>query len=120
VTMSFDTNLHTMMGISPEIAVKTLADIGVDAVGANCGRGPAEMEPIMEQMISARGDDLLLIAQSNAGLPQLVGDRFKYDCPPAEMAAHALRLRELGVDMIGACCGSTPEHIAAMHAALSS
>jgi 5-methyltetrahydrofolate--homocysteine methyltransferase len=118
-TMSFDTNLHTMMGTSPEIAVKTIADTGVDAVGANCGRGPAEMEAIMSQMVSARSDDLLLIAQSNAGLPQLVGDRFEYDAPVDEMARHAVRLRELGVDLVGSCCGSTPTHVAAMHSALS-
>jgi len=117
-TLSFDTNLHTMMGVSPEMAVKTLADVAVDAVGANCGRGPSEMEAIMAQMAAARPDGLLLIAQSNAGLPQLVGDRFEYDTPPEEMAAHAIRLRDLGVDLIGACCGSTPQHLAAMHAAL--
>jgi 5-methyltetrahydrofolate--homocysteine methyltransferase len=118
-TMSFDTNLHTMMGTSPEVAVKTLADTAVDAVGANCGRGPAEMEQIMSQMASARPADLLLIAQSNAGLPQLVGDHFEYDAPVEEMAAHAVRLRDLGVDLIGSCCGSTPTHVAAMRAALA-
>ena len=119
-TLSFDTNLHTMMGVSPEVAVKTLADTAVDAVGANCGRGPAEMEAIMSEMAAARVDDLLLIAQSNAGLPQLVGDRFEYDAPAEEMAAHALRLRGLGVDVIGSCCGSTPTHVAAMRAVLTS
>jgi len=118
-TMSFDTNLHTMMGVSPEVAVKTLADEGVAAVGANCGRGPEEMEAIMTQMASARPDGLLLIAQSNAGLPKLVGDVFVYDAPPEQMAAHALRLREIGVDIIGACCGSTPAHIRAIGAALN-
>jgi len=69
-------------------------------------------------MAAARADGLLLIAQSNAGLPKLVGDTFVYDAPPEQMAAHALRLREIGVDIIGACCGSTPEHIHAMAAAL--
>lgn len=120
VTLSFDTNLHTMMGISPEVAVKTLADLPVDAVGANCGRGPAEMEAIMTQMVTARPAGLLLVAQSNAGLPQLVGDHFEYDAPVEEMAAHAVRLRDMGVDLIGACCGSTPTHIQAMHDSLVS
>ena len=117
-TLSFDTNLHTMMGVSPELAVKTLADFGVAAVGANCGRGPSEMEAIMASMVTARPAGLLLIAQSNAGLPQLVGDRFEYDAPVPEMAAHAVRLRDMGVDLIGACCGSTPQHVAAMRVAL--
>ena len=117
-TMSFDTNLHTMMGVSPEVAVKTLADTRVDAVGANCGRGPEEMEAIMTQMAGARTEGLLLIAQSNAGLPHLVGDRFEYDVPAEGMAAHAERLRDLGIDLIGSCCGSTPQHVAAMRTAL--
>ena len=51
---------------------------------------------------------MLLVAQSNAGLPQLVGDQFEYDATPDELADHAARLHELGIDLIGACCGSTP------------
>ena len=114
VTMSFDTNLRTMMGVRPADAVRELASFGVDAVGANCGRGPGEMAAIAAQMVQARTDGLLLVAQSNAGLPQVVGDHFEYDSPPAEMAGHAAELRDLGIDLIGACCGSTPQHIAAM------
>ncbi len=118
-SLSFDTNLRTMMGVRPADAVATLAEAGVDAVGANCGRGPGEMEAIAEQLTRARADGLLVVAQSNAGLPQLVGDRFEYDASPDELADHALALRGLGVDVIGACCGSTPAHIAAMRQALS-
>jgi 5-methyltetrahydrofolate--homocysteine methyltransferase len=117
-TLSFDTNLRSMMGVRPGDAVRRLAAAGVDAVGANCGRGPDEMALIAAQLAEARPDGLLLVAQSNAGLPQVVGDHFEYDAPPAEMAAHAAALRELGIDLIGACCGSTPEHIAAMRSAL--
>ncbi len=118
-TLSFDTNLRTMMGVRPAQAVTALAAVGVDAVGANCGRGPEEMEAIAAELVEARPDGLLLVAQSNAGLPQLVGDRFEYDASPADLARHATALRELGVDLIGACCGSTPEHIAAMRTALA-
>ena len=117
-SLSFDTNLRTMMGVRPADAVTALVDLGVDAVGANCGRGPEEMESIAEQLSAARAGDVLLVAQSNAGLPQLVGDRFEYDASPEELAAHARALRDLGVDLVGACCGSTPAHIAAMHEAL--
>lgn len=119
VTLSFDTKLRTMMGVTPASAVTTLAALGVDAVGANCGRGPEEMETVMAQMTAVRPEGLLLIAQSNAGLPQLVGDHFEYDSPPEQMAAHAARLRALGVDLIGGCCGSTPEHVRAMSEALA-
>jgi len=118
-TLSFDTNLRTMMGVRPADAVEALAEAGVDAVGANCGRGPGEMEAIAEQLTRARADDLLVVAQSNAGLPQLVGDRFVYDASPDDLADHARALRDLGVDLVGACCGSTPDHIAAMSRALA-
>ncbi len=118
VTMSFDTNLHTMMGVSPAAAVVAIAEFGADAAGANCGRGPGEMEIIMGQMADARPEGVLLVSQSNAGLPHLVGDRFEYDAKPDAMATHAQHLRLAGVELVGACCGSEPEHIAAMHEAL--
>ncbi len=120
VTMSFDTKLRTMMGVSPSLAVTELGALGVAAVGANCGRGPEEMEAIMADMVAARPAGLLLIAQSNAGLPHVVGDHFEYDKSPADMAAHAVRLRDMGVELIGSCCGSTPAHTKAMAAALLS
>ena len=59
------------------------------------------------------------MAQSNAGLPQLVGDVFAYDATPEAMAGYARAARELGIDVIGGCCGSTPAHIAAMRDALA-
>jgi 5-methyltetrahydrofolate--homocysteine methyltransferase len=118
-TLSFDTNLRTMMGVRPADAVVALTAAGVDAVGANCGRGPGEMEQIAESLTLARADGVLVVAQSNAGLPQLVGDHFEYDASPEQLADHARALRDLGVDLVGACCGSTPAHIAAMGRALS-
>jgi 5-methyltetrahydrofolate--homocysteine methyltransferase len=120
VTMSFDTNVRTMMGVRPADAVVHLAAEGADAVGANCGRGPDEMEIIAADMVRVRPDGLLLVAQSNAGLPQVVGDHFEYDATPADLAAHAVRLAELGIDLVGGCCGSTPGHIAAMRATFTS
>lgn len=119
VTMSFDTNMRTMMGVRPAEAVTHLAAAGADAVGANCGRGPEEMELIAAEMVQARAGDLLLVAQSNAGLPQVVGDHFEYDATADDLAAHAGRLAELEIDLIGGCCGSTPAHIAAMNAILT-
>lgn len=118
-TLSFDTNLHTMMGVRPAAAVAALAGAGVEAVGANCGRGPQEMSQIAAELAEARPEGLLLAAQSNAGLPQVVGDHFEYDATPADMAVHAEDLRALGIDLIGACCGSTPEHTAAISKAIA-
>ena len=77
------------------------------------------MAAIAAQMVAARPEGLLLVAQSNAGLPQVVGDHFEYDATPADMARHAVELRDLGVDLIGACCGSTPEHVRAISRALA-
>jgi 5-methyltetrahydrofolate--homocysteine methyltransferase len=105
--------------VRPAEAVAALAAAGVDAVGANCGRGPEEMEAIAAQMAGARPDGLLLVAQSNAGLPQVVGDHFEYDASPADLARHAEALRDLGIDLVGGCCGSTPAHIAAVSEALA-
>jgi methionine synthase I (cobalamin-dependent) len=119
VTMSFDTNVRTMMGVRPGDAVAHLAASGADAVGANCGRGPDEMEIIAAEMVRARPSDLLLIAQSNAGLPHVVGDHFEYDATPDDLAGHAARLADLGIDLVGGCCGSTPAHIAAIRATLT-
>ncbi len=117
-TLSFDTNLRSMMGVRPGAAVTALAAAGVDAVGANCGRGPGEMETIAAELVEARPEHLLLVAQSNAGLPQVVGDHFEYDKSPADLAEHAKALHKLGIDLIGACCGSTPDHISAMRDAV--
>lgn len=119
VTMSFDTNVRTMMGVRPGDAVVHLAAAGADAAGANCGRGPEEMEIIAAEMAQVRPADLLLVAQTNAGLPQVVGDHFEYDATPSDLAAHASRLGELGIDLVGGCCGSTPAHIAAVRTALT-
>jgi 5-methyltetrahydrofolate--homocysteine methyltransferase len=118
-TLSFDTNLRTMMGVRPAEAVTALAADGVDAIGANCGRGPEEMASIAAQLAAARTGDVLLVAQSNAGLPQLVGDRFEFDASPEVMAEHTRELRTAGIDLIGGCCGSTPAHIAAMSDAVT-
>lgn len=119
VTLSFDTNLRTMMGVDPATALRTLAADGVDAAGANCGRGLDEMTVVVSRLVDARPDGLLLVAQPNAGLPELVGDRFAYTVGPEEMAEHARALREAGVDLVGSCCGSSPEHTRAIAAVVT-
>lgn len=117
-TMSFDTNYHTMMGVSPKQAMDALRGWGLRVLGANCGNGPGEIETVMAQMAEQRPEDVFLIAQSNAGLPQLVAGRTLFDGTPEVMADYAVKMEGLGINYIGACCGSAPAHIAAMHAAL--
>ena len=114
VTFSFDTNLRTMMGVKPAVAVKTLAAEGVRIIGANCGRGVDEMRVIAKELTEARPDGVFIITQSNAGLPKLVGGDFIYDGTPEEMSKYAKDMKELGVNVIGSCCGSTPAHTKAM------
>jgi len=116
-TMTFDTKLHTVMGVSPKKAAESLNSWGVEAMGANCGTGPQEVEKVMEEMKEAC-PEAVLVAQPNAGLPRLVQGRTQYDATPEVMAHYALRYAQLGVRIIGACCGSTPQHIAAMARAL--
>ena len=118
VTFSFDTNMRTMMGVKPEIAVKTLAAEGVRIIGANCGRGVDEMRIIAKELTGARPDGVFIITQSNAGLPKLVGDEFIYDGTPEEMAKYAKDMKDLGVNVIGSCCGSSPAHTKAMAATI--
>jgi 5-methyltetrahydrofolate--homocysteine methyltransferase len=114
VTMTFDVKGHTMMGVSPSQALHEIAGMGVELIGGNCGSGPEEIEQVMTAMSAERPDGILLMAQSNAGLPQLVGDEFRYGGTPEVMARYAVRMQELGVDVVGSCCGSTPAHTAAM------
>ena len=116
-TMTFDTRGHTMMGVSPEQAVAALQACGVDAVGGNCGNGPEEMVPVMTRMHAA-APDALLVAKSNAGMPELVDMRAVYRTEPAEMARQALAMRDAGARVVGGCCGSTPDHLRAMAVAL--
>ena len=118
-TMSFDTNLRTMMGVKPAQAVAKLSALGVRIIGANCGRGMDEMRLIAREMVEARPAGVFIIAQSNAGLPILVGDTFEYQGTPDEMAKFAEEMKELGVNIIGSCCGSTPAHTSAIARAIS-
>ena len=118
VTLSFDTNLRTMMGVKPAAAVTQLAAMGVRIIGANCGRGVDEMLLIAKELVGARPEGVFIITQSNAGLPKLQGDVFIYDGSPEDMADYARQMVELGVNIIGSCCGSTPAHTRAIASTL--
>lgn len=112
-TMTFQQKLHTIMGVSAPQAAEALAGWGATAIGANCGTGPEEVEKVLEQMKGAV-PDAFLVAKANAGVPRLVQGRTEYNATPELMAEYAGRFAQMGVTIIGACCGSTPEHIAAM------
>jgi methionine synthase I (cobalamin-dependent) len=116
-TLSYDTAGRTMMGVTGEEAVSRLAELGVAAMGANCGNNLADTEAATAEM-RAKNPDILLISKANAGMPQWVGAELHYSGSPEIMGAHAHRQREAGVQIIGACCGSSPEHLAMMRQVL--
>ncbi len=116
-TMTFDTHGFTMMGVSPTAALDALQEMGLAAFGGNCGNGPAEIEGVIKAM-HERNPEAVLVAKSNAGIPEMIGGEICYSGTPAVMAEHAVRIVELGARIVGGCCGSTPEHIRAMREAL--
>ncbi|MEI6404705.1 MAG: homocysteine S-methyltransferase family protein [Actinomycetes bacterium] len=118
-TMSFDTNLRTMMGVKPATAITEIAAMGVRVIGANCGRGTDEMRVIAQDFVDAKPDGIHIVLTSNAGLPQLVGDEFIYTGSPDDMAEFVSDMHAIGINAFGACCGSNAGHIAAIARVLS-
>jgi 5-methyltetrahydrofolate--homocysteine methyltransferase len=118
--MSFDAgqdNLYTQLGVKPEQLAKLADRMGLDAVGANCGTGPQAAVKIARRLLEAT--DLPVWIKPNAGLPkQLPGGVMRWPAGPDEMARCALELGEMGVTFVGGCCGTGPEHVRAMRAAL--
>ncbi len=112
-TMTFDTRGHTMMGVSPEQAAKALLALGATAIGGNCGNGPDEIMGVVRKMKAAY-PEAIIVAKSNAGMPELVKGKAVYQAKPNDMAKYAQEIRDAGARVIGACCGSTPAHLKAM------
>jgi 5-methyltetrahydrofolate--homocysteine methyltransferase len=117
-TMSFDTQGRTMMGVTPVQALQELKDLNLVAIGANCGNGLAEIIGVIESMQAVDDGQTVLIAKSNAGIPQWVNNELSYDGTPEIMASYANLVNRLGAKLIGGCCGSNPTHIEAMAHAL--
>ncbi|KAH3764416.1 methionine synthase [Pelomyxa schiedti] len=142
-TMSFERRGRTLMGVTPKALVGLAAELGLALVGANCGSGADETAKVMREMCAARDalgatprgsssttpesgpgtgqQAIYLMAQANAGLPSVdaATGEMHYSGTPEQMAAFARDMRGIGVNYIGACCGSTPQHIAAICAALA-
>ncbi|MGI9602833.1 MAG: betaine--homocysteine S-methyltransferase [Acidimicrobiales bacterium] len=116
-TMSFDTAGRTMMGVTGRQAAVLAVELGIEGIGANCGNNLADTEAAVTEMLSA-APDLVVVSKGNAGIPEWRGADLYYSGSPALMAAYADRARQLGVALIGACCGSTPDHIAHMRRVL--
>ena len=111
-TMVFDKGprgFFTMMGVSPEQAVSELHAAGADVVGTNCGNGIENM--LVLSHILLKLTDRPLLVHSNAGIPKLVGLNVVYDEKPKWMAQRFRQMAEMGIKIIGGCCGTTPDHI---------
>jgi 5-methyltetrahydrofolate--homocysteine methyltransferase len=116
-TMTFDATprgFFTVMGVDIERAARGLAEAGAKVIGSNCGQGSKNMIAIAREF--RRCTDRPLLIQSNAGLPEVVGDRIVYDESPEFMADCARELIGVGVAIIGGCCGTTPEYTASLRA----
>jgi 5-methyltetrahydrofolate--homocysteine methyltransferase len=104
---------RTMMGVTPQGAAREAVAAGADIVGANCGNGIVNMIEITRQTRAAQPNTPILI-NANAGLPVLEGERTVFKETPEFMASKVPDLIHAGAQIIGGCCGTTPEHIAAV------
>ena len=125
-SMTFTRDDRTLLGDSPYKAARALLEAGVDVIGVNCSGGPAQIFRILKQMRQAAAEATApegkaqpyFSAMPNAGWPEQVGGRIMYPANPEYFGEYALAFCELGAQLIGGCCGTTPQHIAAMRAAL--
>jgi 5-methyltetrahydrofolate--homocysteine methyltransferase len=120
-SMAFDAaggDYRTMMGVGVEAAVSRIVSLGVDAVGFNCGTasldGYIELAGRFVSAVKATGQDVIILAEPNAGRPELVEDKAVYNVSPDDFAAAAQKIYSAGVSIIGGCCGTGPEHIEAV------
>ena len=121
--MAYDVTLdgstfRTMMGVDPERAAEFMQEHGADIVALNCGTG-MDMERARQAVLRYLDvTDLPIMAQPNAGQPKLVNMKVVYDETPEQMVTGVVPLLEAGANIIGGCCGSTPDHIRAFRQAM--
>ncbi len=115
VSFSYDRGVRTMMGVKPTQVAEKFKDVGVTAIGANCGTTLENMEKIMQEYVAANSG-LFIWAKPNAGLPtvEAATGRSVYSVTPEQMGEFAKRYVALGARIVGGCCGSTPAHVRAI------
>src|SRR5215469_5888157 len=114
--VTIDEDGNCLDGSDPETFTPKLVEWGADVIGCNCSVGPVAMLDAMERVRAAT--TLPLSAQPNAGIPRSVDGRNIYLCAPEYMASYARKFVAAGVRLVGGCCGTTPDHIRVMKAAL--
>ena len=118
VSFSFDQGTRTMMGLAAADVVAAIEPLGVAALGANCGRSLQDNDAVVAEFLDAMSVPLWI--KPNAGVPRIVGDTVVYDADPETLAGHVSEYAERGARIVGGCCGSTPEHVAAIAAVIES
>lgn len=113
LTMSFDTLGRTMMGVKPSQAMEELWGLGIQVIGANCGRSLTDTLTSVREL-KAANPDAIIMAKPNAGLPHMENDESIYDVTPQITSDYALQFQAEGVKIFGGCCGSNPDHIRAV------
>jgi methionine synthase / methylenetetrahydrofolate reductase(NADPH) len=121
--MTFTRDDLTLLGDAPAKVARDLQAAGADIVGVNCSGGPAQLARILRQMrqaleVGPQGKTPYLWVKPNAGWPENIGGRVLYTAAPEYFAEFALEFWKFGAKVIGGCCGTTPEHIAAMRRSL--
>ncbi len=112
ITTIFDEKGKLLTGGTVASTVTMLEGLRVDALGVNCGLGPAQMLPIVKELTSIA--TIPIIVNPNAGLPRNENGATVFDVGPEEFAAYMEEIADLGVHILGGCCGTTPEHIQAL------
>lgn len=115
--MTFAPDDRTLLGHLPGSVARELRSAGAQIIGVNCSTGPAQIARVLQAMRQA-APDLIFSAMPNAGYPESVGGRVMYPATEDYFADYALTFKAIGATIIGGCCGTRPEHIAAMRHAL--
>lgn len=110
------TNGRTLTGVSPAVAAVTLEAMGASVIGCNCSGGPDELQQVVEEL--SRYTELPLVAQPNAGLPLMVDGKVQYPLGAEQFADEMKKFLPYQVAFLGGCCGTTPQHIAGLKAAV--
>lgn len=118
-SVTFTRDDRTLLGDNPMKVARLLHERGADVIGVNCSGGPAQLLRILKQMRQAVPDGKFWV-KPNAGWPEQVGGRIMYPADEDYFGEYALSFRDAGACVVGGCCGTTPQHIAAMRKALNS
>jgi 5-methyltetrahydrofolate--homocysteine methyltransferase len=115
-SLTYDDGEKTIYGTTPEVAVAVLEPLGIDIISANCSTGPEGMLKVSKRLLAVSSKPVMVMP--NAGMPDLIDDKAVYKMTPQQFASFAKKFFELGVRIVGGCCGTNPQHIKAVKMSL--